>query len=309
MLIKISLVVAAFCVIYQRLLKNSHLNFYDFIHFLTKTDLFSIKNILFLLVLTFFNWFFEILKWQELVSSIKKISFKKALDQCLGSLTVSLFTPNRIGEYGAKAMYFPIHYRKRILLINLLGNLLQMTVTLVFGVLGLLMFMQTHSTSPISTKILMAFTLATLLAISFLAFIIKKRNPNIKGHSLKKAMVFTYFFPRQKLVLSAVYSLIRYLMFSFQFYCILILFKVNISYLDAMAIITTMYLLASIIPSIFIFDVVIKGGVAVSLFNMIGINDLVSLSAVTTMWLFNFVIPSTIGSYYVLHFKFPKEIK
>ena len=112
MLIKISLVVAAFYFIYQKLTKNSDLDFTDFVQFFIEKRLFSLKTIIFLLILTIFNWFFEILKWQELVSSIKKISFKQALEQCLGSLTASLFTPNRIGEYGAKAIYFTGHLQK-----------------------------------------------------------------------------------------------------------------------------------------------------------------------------------------------------
>nr|WP_229669481.1 lysylphosphatidylglycerol synthase domain-containing protein [Yeosuana aromativorans] len=305
MLIKISLVVAAFYVIYQKLLKNSDLAFSDFVNFSSKNDLFLLKNMLFLLVLTIFNWFFEILKWQNLVSSIKKISFKLALKQCLGSLTASLFTPNRIGEYGAKAIYFSSTFRKHILLINLLGNLLQMAVTIVFGVIGLLVFVQTYSIQ-INTNKLAILVLAGLLLFIFIRFIFKKGNLNIKGFSIKKLKDFIYYFPQKKLVLGATYSLIRYLIFSFQFYYVLVLFKVDIGYLDAMTVITTMYLLASIIPSIFIFDVVIKGGIAVYLFSIIGVNELVSLSVVTIMWILNFVIPSIIGSFYVLYFKFPK---
>jgi len=56
---------------------------------------------------------FEILKWQNLVSFYQKIvsfyqkiTFKSALIQSLSSLTASLITPNRIGEYGVKALYF-----------------------------------------------------------------------------------------------------------------------------------------------------------------------------------------------------------
>jgi hypothetical protein len=304
-LIKISLVVAAFYVIYQRLLKNSDLAFSDFVNFSSKNDLFLLKNMLFLLVLTIFNWFFEILKWQNLVSSMKKISFKQALEQCLGSLTASLFTPNRIGEYGAKAIYFSGTFRKHILLINLLGNLLQMAVTIVFGVIGLLVFTQTYSIQ-INTNKLAILVLAGLLLFIFIRFIFKKGNLNIKGISIKKVKDFIYYFPKKKLVLGVTYSLIRYLIFSFQFYYVLVLFKVDIGYLDAMTMITTMYLLVSIIPSIFIFDVVIKGGIAVYLFSIIGVNELVSLSVVTIMWILNFVIPSIIGSYYVLYFKFPK---
>lgn len=306
MLIKISLVVAAFYVIYQKLSKNSHLGFSDFISFSAKTDVFSLKNIFFLLILTIFNWFFEILKWQELVSSIKKISFKHALEQCLGSLTASLFTPNRIGEYGAKAMYVSAHHRKHILFINLLGNLLQMAVTIVFGIIGLLVFTQTYSLK-LNTNKLFAVASVSILLIILIGFVIKKNSVSIVGFSLEKIKHFLNRFPKERLVLATAYSLFRYLIFSFQFYYILVLFKVHISYLDAMTVITTMYLLASIIPSIFIFDVVIKGGIAVYLFSIIGVNELVSLSAATAMWILNFVIPSTIGGYYVLHFKFPKD--
>ena len=68
-----------------------------------------------------------------------------------------------------------------------------------------------------------------------------------------------------------------------------------------------MYLLASIIPSIFIFDVIIKGSIAVYLFSLAGVNELIILSIITLMWGLNFVTPSVFGSYYVLNFNFPKN--
>lgn len=102
------------------------------------------------------------------------------------------------------------------------------------------------------------------------------------------------------------YSLVRYLTFSFQFYYLLFLFGVEISYFEAMIAISSMYLLSSIIPSIFIFDVVIKGGVAVYVFGLMGVSEVIILSVVTMMWILNFVLPSVIGSYHVLRFKLPK---
>jgi len=102
-----------------------------------------------------------------------------------------------------------------------------------------------------------------------------------------------------------VFSLIRYLIFSFQFYFFLSVFGVAIDYLDAMVVITSMYFLASIIPSISIFDVVIKGSVAVFLFSFLKINELTILTIITSMWLLNFVIPSVFGGYYILNFRLP----
>ena len=119
--------------------------------------------------------------------------------------------------------------------------------------------------------------------------------------------MFIIKFSKKSLALGAVFSLLRYLIFSFQFYYLLLLFGVEISYLEAMQLITSMYFLASIIPSIFLFDVVIKGSVALYVFSLIGINDLIILSIVTCMWILNFVLPSIIGGFYVLNFKFPEN--
>ena len=89
----------------------------------------------------------------------------------------------------------------------------------------------------------------------------------------------------------------------------LVIFEVDVSYINAMIVITSMYLLASIIPSLFILDVIIKGSVAVYLFSRLGVNEFTVLSIVLLMWFLNFVLPSIIGSFYVLSFKLPKSEK
>lgn len=305
-LIKLSIVVVAFYFIFKKLTNNDELQFSVFIDFLSKKDVFSLKNTSFLLLLSTFNWLFEILKWQNLVSSIKKITFKNALEQSLGALTASLFTPNRIGEYGAKAFYYTASFRKRIMLVNLLSNLLQMSVTTILGVIGFYFLVAKYNIAIDYDKLVWLF-IVMVITTSLIGFGIKKSKFTVKGFSLEKVKQFIISFPQSKLILGFLFSLIRYTIFSFQFYFLLHLFDVNISYLNAMIIITSMYLLTSVIPSIFVFDVIIKGSVAIYLFSFITVNELVTLSIVTTMWLFNFVLPSIFGSYYVLNFKFLKK--
>lgn len=307
-LIKLSIVVGAFYFIYQKLVNNDTLSFSDFIHFLSKNNIFSPKNIIFLLILSFFNWFFEILKWQLLVNFVKKISFKNAMEQSLGALTASLFTPNRIGEYGAKAMYYTSNFRKRILLVNLMGNLLQMSITTILGVIGLSFYILKYD-PEINHYKLARFFVFVFITILLLGFGITKSRFTIKGFSLEKIKHFITEYQKTKILLGFLFSLIRYIIFSFQFYFLLQIFKIDMSYFDAMIIITSMYLLASIIPTIFIFDVIIKGSVAVYLFSLAGVNELIVLSIITIMWLLNFVIPSVFGSYYVLRFNLPKPQK
>ncbi|WP_157208286.1 lysylphosphatidylglycerol synthase domain-containing protein [Mariniflexile maritimum] len=304
-LIKISIVVAAFYFIYQKLAQNSDLKFSVFTELLVKNTLFSLKNGIILAFLSFFNWFFEIVKWQQLVTPIQNISFKNALEQTLGALTASLFTPNRIGEYGAKAMYFTKDYRKRILLITLIGNLIQMGVTVLFGCVGIYFFMKEFQV-VLNVSNMLKILIIGLIVIAIIVFFIRKTKWSIKGFSFEKISTFIKNYPMNIMVYGLVLSLLRYFIFSFQFYYLLTLFGIEISYLQAMMLITSMYLLASIIPSIFAFDVVVKGSVAVYLFGFMGVNAVTVLCIVTLMWVFNFVIPSVFGSYFVLKFNLPE---
>ena len=302
-LLKISLVVVSFFYIYKKLVQNSKLDFHDFVDILNKTDTFWLKTVIFLIILSVFNWFFEILKWQKLVSSIKQISFYKAIEQCLGSLTISLFTPNRIGEYGAKALYFEKALRKRVVFLNLLNNLLQMAITIIFGFIGLFLLTKKHDLTINHNKFVYLIIGIAILAI--VIFVLRKTTIQIKGFSLNKIKIALASIQRDHIILGFLFSLIRYLIFSFQFFYLLTFFNVDLNYFNAMIIITSMYFLASVIPSISFFDVAVKGSIAVYLFALINVSELIILSIVTMMWILNFVLPSILGSYFVLSYKYP----
>ena len=299
-LIKLSIVVGAFYFIYSKITKNESLEFSTFLSFLNEKNVFSTKNISILILLSFFNWFFEILKWQHLVGTLKHISFISALEQSLGGLTASLITPNRIGDYGAKAIYFTKKLRTKIVLLNLLGNMAQMTVTTLFGIVGIFFFLNAYSIDINFYKVIIG-----LLAL----FGMKQKRFKIKGVSFAAILTFIKSISIKTHSLNLSLSFIRYLIFSFQFYYLLIAFGVDISYANAMMAITSMYVLASIVPTISIFDVVVKGSIAVFLFDYLHISELTILSITTTMWLLNFVIPSIIGSYFVLNFKLTNLIE
>lgn len=302
-LIKLSLVIGAFYYIHAKFTKNTSLDLHCFLTFLIENNMFTIKNCLILIFLSCLNWFFEISKWKTLVSHTKKTTFKDAAKQSLGSLTVSLLTPNRIGEYGAKALYYKSHLRKRIMLTNLISNALQMGITCIFGIIGFSIFTTIYPINISQFKLIII--LSILLSLILITGLILTQKQIRNTMCSIKNIVYNY--PKKKISLGVLFSLFKYLVFSFQFYTLLHFLGVNISYNIAMIGISTMYLMSSILPSIFIFDVVVKGSVAVYLFAHIGVNETTILTVVTLMWLLNFVLPSVLGSYYVMSFKLPKQ--
>lgn len=301
LLIKLSIVFGCAYFIWLRLTSNNQLNFSVFYRNLIKNNVFSIKNLLVLLFLSFLNWFLEITKWQSLASFCFKTSKKSAAIQSFSSLTTSLITPNRIGEYGAKAIYFKKTLRKQILSLNLIGNLYQLLATLFFGVSGLFYFINNQNINfDLHT---FYYYLILCLILSLILFLIWKNLLSKKNLFKNYAIKLN----KNEHFKIATLSFLKYLVFSHQFYFLLFIFNVNISYIDAFTAISSMYLISSIIPMLSLFDAVLKGTVAVFIFSFLNVNALTVLSITTLMWILNFVIPAIIGSYFVLTFK-PKQI-
>ncbi len=299
-LVKVLIVGLAFFYIYQHLQGDKAISLKSIVEYL------SLKEILILLLFTTANWFFEVLKWQNLVNSFKKISFFEAAQQTFGSLTASIFTPNRIGEYGAKMLYFKKENAKRIVLLNFVHNSSQMLVTTLFGVIGffLLTFSKTESMIWIGFKLNFISIILILIAFSIIVFIaVFFRRIEIYGFSIQKIIDKIRKLDKIILFKTVGFSLLRYLIFSTQFLILLLFFDAEIELKTAFLTIFTMYFLASILPSIHLMDVAIKGSVALFLFSKLGIEDWKILTVTSLMWFFNLVLPVVLGSYFVLRFK------
>src|SRR5690554_3917049 len=134
---KILVVGLAFWFIYKRLSDSSWLDWQEF------KGMLSDKNVYFaaivVLFLAFLNRFFEILKWKNLANLLKSVSVLDSSRQVLSALVFSIFTPNGIGEYGAKALFFQKKQAKHVVFLNFVCNGIQMIITIFFGIIGLLL--------------------------------------------------------------------------------------------------------------------------------------------------------------------------
>lgn len=297
---KVLILVFAYRIISQRIFEEGSYVF--FLDQLENLKAWAPLVMLFLLVMTGLNWFIEVLKWQRLAVLIKPTPFVQALKQSLSSLTVSLITPNRIGEYGAKALYFRPKDRSRVILFNFIGNFSQMSTTVIFGLLGL--WWVYESLPEMNLKELNWLNIALFVSTIGIGLVIlgkmwrgfySKLISNLK--SVPQKTHFNVF----------ALSLLKYLVFSHQFYFLLVLFGVDLGYLECMSLLSLSYLISSLIPGFVIFDWLVKGSVAVAVFGRFGVDEILVLSITSVMWLLNFGLPSLIGTLYVMTFKPSKE--
>ncbi|WP_278034226.1 hypothetical protein [Flavobacterium nitratireducens] len=296
LLIKILIVAGAFYFIYNQLANNDQLDWQKFMVLFRKNQ--SVSGIVLILSLSVLNRYFEILKWQNLAQLIRKITVSESTQQVLAALTAGLFTPNGVGEYAGKALFFNKSEAKKVVFLNLICNGIQMVLTVVFGFFGLLYF---NSLFNIITPKTVLLLFGILIGIIVLLFSIKKIA--IKGYSIEKLIHKINEIPKSIHRRNIVLGICRYLVFSHQYYFLFLAFDVDLPYLTLMAAISSVYFLASSLPTFQFLDFAVKGSVAIYFFGILGVNEWIVVFISTLMWFLNVVIPVVIGSYYVLGFK------
>ncbi len=297
-------------------------------------NLFKIVNLhkfvslffIFILILMCINWSIEALKWRYLIKKIEQISFAKALKAILAGLSISTFTPNRIGEFLGRVFILQKANPWKAIFISILCSMSQLMITLMIGSISISIYILNFfiGNETIPSYILYIFILLLLLinfiilAIFFnVAFISKlldrliiKKWRRIKGY-LK---VFSYF-NFNELRNTLLFSLSRYLVFSFQFYLLLDFFNVPLNILEGFFLISLIYFIISAIPSIALAEIGIRGSIAMGVVDYY-LNTTLSLNvnfnieviaATSVLWLINIALPAFIGNFFVLKLHFFKE--
>ena len=79
-------------------------------------------------------------------------------------------------------------------------------------------------------------------------------------------------------------------------------------YFDAIILTMVMLFIISIIPTIAISEIGIRGSVAVYLFSLVSANILGILSATFVLWVINLLLPALIGAFFVFTLKFFRKV-
>ena len=293
--IKFLIVIGAFYFIYDQISSNSKLDWNKFQNLVVEKT--AISTMVFILLFSVANRYLEILKWQNLASFIQPISVGEASKQVLGALTAGIFTPNGLGEYAGKALFFKKEQTKQVIFLNLICNGIQMILTIVFGIIGLLFIGYWKWSFGI---------IAIAVGLLFTSFLSK--NITIKGYSIQKLLHKINEIPKRIHRKNIILGILRYIVFSHQYYVLFLVFDVDLPYLTLISSISTVYFLASSLPSFQFLDFAVKGSVAVFFFGKLGINEWIVIFISMLMWFLNVVLPVIIGAYFVMRFKLKPDV-
>jgi len=313
-LLKIAIVTFSLFFLYEQLIAKSNIEQFNSVDILEQ-----IKGnygvFIVIILMMFLNWFLEALKWRFLIAKIENISIKRSIRAIFSGITVSAFTPNRVGEYGGRVFCLEKADRMQAVLITVIGSMAQLVTTIAFGSIGLLFlpkykseFSQMINAIEFAYPILvfLLVLLNTLLIALFLnASVISVVLSKIKflNKYEKYNKVFS-FYNSAELAKVLWYSVARYAVFTTQFFILLQLFGVNIAYADAIILIMIMLFVISVIPTIAITEIGIRSSVAIFLFGLISSNTVGIFSATFVMWIINLLLPALIGTAFIFTLKF-----
>lgn len=298
--IKILVGVLSFWIIYHRLAQIPGLKS-QIINWLNDSSLYGI------LLLTIFlmpiNWGIESYKWKLTTVQVEDISYKTALKSVFSGICAGNLAPGRAIEFLAKIVFFKLENRPRITILHFINGMFQMLITVTCGIGAILYKFSNHSQSNTIIYIVLAGGIFLIvlfcLAISKVSYIQKKLHFITWFKQMEGAGDLTF----SKTLITKLISLsiLRYLVFTLQFYLIYHALCPQTIFINTFTAIAAYFMFTSVIPMISYIEPAIRAAIALFVFNTSADNSVSVVLASTFVWIINVVIPSIIG--YIIIFR------
>ncbi len=321
--IKLLVVVLTFVFLYDQLVYR-----HDMDHILAFFPLIVEKQGLFyylilVAVLLLANISIETIKWQLVISKLEEISFYRAVKAVLAGMAVSMFMPNRVGDYLGRVFILKKANRLQAVLVTILGSVAQLITTLLFGLGASLFYYPVifdlsqpfhgwiYSGLVVGNTVTAFIFIFAYLNFNLFSLIIKRISGRGYLKIEKYAEVFSLY-TSGELFKILLLSIGRYLVFSFQFYLMLKVFQIPVHYFQSMMLIGMVYLFMTVIPTIALTEFGVRGSVSLTVFQQylvfMGLwNDTMAIGVVAAsslLWVVNLVFPAAFGTVFIFSLRF-----
>jgi hypothetical protein len=251
------------------------------------------------ILLIFFNWGFESWKWHVLIRKFQDISWWRSYKAIFAGTAISWWMPNRAGEYVGRIFFIRAEKRIKGILATFIGSVSQLMVTIILGILGLLAYCFTRMTSFYLCAALAFMGILCIAMLFIFYFNINQLRYLLPDHArirfLRKYALVYALYRQNELQEVLSYSLLRYLVFSVQFYILLQFYGIDIPIPTAAMLIFLTFFIQTAIPSTGFGELAVRGGTAAFLFQSYSHNLSGIIAASYTLWIINVLLPGLIG--------------
>lgn len=270
-------------------------------------------------VLMLLNYGIEARKWQLLISPLEKFSLFKAFKSVMAGCSITMLTPNRIGEYGGRILFVQQNHRLRAISLTILGSISQLTVTIVMGTCGLL-YLKYISVDGAkifegmpailgNTLLVMSMLISIFMLLFYwrLGWLIRLME---RARFLTKALKYVRLleqFSGKQLLRILILSFLRYVVFILQYMLLLKLMEVSVPMILCFWLLAVFYLVMAMAPTIGFTELPVRATATVEIFKWFSGNLLGIQAAALGIWLVNLVLPAIIGSLLIVGIKITKD--
>jgi hypothetical protein len=208
------------------------------------------------IILLVLNWFFEFLKWNEIIQITKiKVERKIKVKSFLAGILTGFLTPNLLGNFIGRIYYFPRRERIELVYLTFFSNAAQFFASIIFGLISILIIgfpddfkidLSGIIVSFISLLILIClifyFNLGSLCSIFF-----KNKKWFSRINFNEESTTFNFNFQFKQLII----SFLRHGVFSFQYFLMLTSFGIKADFV-LILLIWQVFFWSTLIPSLWL---------------------------------------------------------
>ncbi|MEP6646796.1 MAG: lysylphosphatidylglycerol synthase domain-containing protein [Saprospiraceae bacterium] len=246
-----------------------------------------------------FNWLLESVKWRSLLCIHFRCSFVQVLKAVMGGVALSIFTPNRIGEYGGRLMFMPVEAKWPVVISTLAGSFSQNLIAFTAGVLSCIVLFEGF----ILLKIMGLIFIGMAFYFFFNMSKVILRISTWRTHSIFTKIVlnlrYVEAYTPNVLIKVLCIALLRYLIYTIQYVLILHAFEPDIQPVHLLLGISAIYLFQTLIPLPPGADVMARANLGLILWSGTGMSELSISLASLMIWVINLLIPALIGSFII----------
>lgn len=249
------------------------------------------------MVLMPLNLLCEAWKWRTLMRDIEPMTMAEAMRQVCYGCVGSFITPYRTGDYPTRVLLLHNHSAwASAVTLGLIGSLVMLLVELALGIPAIILFTQYKTIIPLQNILIT--TMIVMLLLLFLSTGIKllARHHWSNRYLQQISNELQHITFRCFLEVVGI-SLLRYIVWGIQLALVLHFCNIDLSLVQLVIAIPTYYLLLSLLPSLPLADIAVRGSVSLLVFGVFSANLAGITMATIMVWVMNNMLPMMIGTF------------
>jgi hypothetical protein len=247
------------------------------------------------------NWALEAEKWRYLLAPSCRLPFGPALRAVFCGLALSLFTPQRVGEYVGRVLGVPARHNWPAVLAMAVGNFAQLLVLFSLGLAGVSFLLGDYLGKPVGWG---AAAVALLVALYLIFFNLSRLPGWLRQLPLPRRAWRLLLMLRQyragQLARAWGWSAARYATYSFQYFALAMFFGISAPPLLAFAAIASLFFVQASLPLPPLMGLLARGEAALLIWGRFSDQPLGILAATYGLFILNLVLPALLGLVFIV---------